>query len=243
MTRDLNPMQEQLLEQVVCGDLDEFDPAVQQEAAASPEFAAELAELLELTRQLDSMAAGDSELPPAGPELEGLVGQTLRPLIEDLPQELPADAPGPGDAGEGGQVIRRWPFTTLITAAAALVLGVLGARFFGGDDPVTPIGPGPTLGSGPGIIEAVRDDSGQLIGVSWAYDPDADPGFEDFEVILSSSDPLLQLNEFVTDPTWNFSESLLLQIEPLSEVTIEVKPDDPGFAGSVKPLVQSFSVR
>lgn len=243
MTRDLTQIQQQLLEQVVCGGLDEFDPTVQREAAASPDFAAELAELLELTRRLDSMTADDSELPPADPELVGLVGQTLLPLIEDLPRELPAHTSSPGDAGKGGQVIRRWPFTALISAVAALVLGVLGARFFGGDDPLTPIGPGPTLGSGPGTFEAVRDESGQLIGVSWTYDAEADPGFEYFEVILSSSDPLLQLNEFVTDPAWNFSESLLLQIEPLSEVTIEVKPDDPGFAGSAKPLVQSFSVR
>lgn len=242
MTRELNPMQEQLLEQVVCGVLDEFDPAVQREVAASPEFAAELAELLELANQLDSMAAEDSELPPVGQELEGLVRQTLLPLIEDLPQDSPAEAPSPVDPAEDGQVIRRWPFTTLITAAAALVLGVLGTRFLVGGDPVGPVGPGPTLGSGPGTIELTRDASGAVTGASWSYDEGSDPGFRDFEVILASTEPPFSFTEYVSTASWNFSDAILEALAGAKEVTLTVQPDDPGFAGAAAELSSDFSL-
>jgi len=242
VTRDLNQMQEQLLERVVCGDLDEFDPTVQREAAASPAFAAELAELLELTRQLDSMAAGEVELPKAASELEGLVGKTLLPLIEDLPQEQPTERPAPDSADEGGQVIRRWPVTTLITAAAALVLGVLGARFLGGEDPAGPVGPGPTLGSGPGVIELTRDASGTVTGASWSYDEGSNPGFLDFEVILTSDEPPFSFTEYVSTASWTFSEAILEALAGAKDVTLTVQPDDPGFAGTAAELSSEFSL-
>lgn len=239
MTRELSPMQEELLEQVVVGDLDEFHPSVQKQVAKSTAFAVELREMLAISQQLDALGVSDGagdEAYPAAPELEQLVEGTLRPLIEEGSSSESGRGTGRSQPdGETGTVIRRWPWGGALAIAAALLIAFFGPGLFGGEGESNV-----TLGTGPGTIEPLRNAEGLLTGASWFFEEGANPGFDEFEVILQRPDgSTIDASDFISTFSWTTSASL----DPQAEIIFVVKPYKAGIVLPGSVLKQTCSVQ